>query len=234
MKRNSIHCCIKWRKLTGSFSQNVSKLLSELKLVTDNLLLHLCRSQLRSHWKYIIVHVLVYISFVMRPNWIPDVAYFSSTCREAHKLWTLNSFLYLGLVNQWVARGTQAVSTVCTPTLVTRCCFLLNYTCCLATEASHLIGTHLATCTCIGTSHEVLAFCKVDVFGVDILGVDILNQEHMVTKFLAQWKKGLHDILAMGKVESPNCMYYNRTPGQVCVKVAAVLVIFLCTFMPLR
>ena len=32
---------------TGAFSQNVGKLFSELKLVTDIL----CRSQLRSHWK---------------------------------------------------------------------------------------------------------------------------------------------------------------------------------------
>ena len=38
---------------TGAFSQNFSKLFSELKLVTDNLSLHSCRSQLRSHWRYI-------------------------------------------------------------------------------------------------------------------------------------------------------------------------------------
>ena len=36
--------------MTGAFSQNVSKFLSELKLVTD-LPLHLCRSQLRTQWK---------------------------------------------------------------------------------------------------------------------------------------------------------------------------------------
>ena len=35
---------------TGAFSRNVGKLFSELKLVTDKLL-HLCRSQLRTHWK---------------------------------------------------------------------------------------------------------------------------------------------------------------------------------------
>ena len=33
---------------TGAFSRNVGKLFSELKFVTDNLPLHLCRSQLRS------------------------------------------------------------------------------------------------------------------------------------------------------------------------------------------
>ena len=37
--------------MTGAFSQNVGKLFSELKLVTDNLSLYLCSSQLRSHWK---------------------------------------------------------------------------------------------------------------------------------------------------------------------------------------
>ena len=36
---------------TGAFSWNVGKLFSELLLVADNLLLHSCRSQLRSHWK---------------------------------------------------------------------------------------------------------------------------------------------------------------------------------------
>ena len=35
--------------MTGAFSQNVGKLSSEFKLVTDNFALHLCRSQLRSH-----------------------------------------------------------------------------------------------------------------------------------------------------------------------------------------
>ena len=34
---------------TGAFSQNISKLFFKLKLVTDNLPLRLCRSQLRSH-----------------------------------------------------------------------------------------------------------------------------------------------------------------------------------------
>ena len=34
---------------TGAFSRNVGKFFSELKLVTDNLSLHSCRSQLRSH-----------------------------------------------------------------------------------------------------------------------------------------------------------------------------------------
>ena len=36
-------------KVTGAFSGNVGKLFSELKLVTDNLSLYLCSSQLRSH-----------------------------------------------------------------------------------------------------------------------------------------------------------------------------------------
>ena len=37
---------------TGAFNRNVGKLFSELKLVTDNLSLYLCSSQLRSHWKW--------------------------------------------------------------------------------------------------------------------------------------------------------------------------------------
>ena len=36
---------------SGAFSQNPDKLFSELKLVTDNLSLYSCSSQLRSHWK---------------------------------------------------------------------------------------------------------------------------------------------------------------------------------------
>ena len=39
-----------WKMMTGAFSQNVGKLFSELKLVTDNLFLYWCSSQLRSHW----------------------------------------------------------------------------------------------------------------------------------------------------------------------------------------
>ena len=49
---------------TGAFSQNVGKLFTEIKLVTENLLLHLCRSQLRSHWKTTICTV--------RPDNVPD------------------------------------------------------------------------------------------------------------------------------------------------------------------
>ena len=41
----------KKKKQCSAFSRIVGKLFSELKLVTDNLSLHLCRSQLRSHWK---------------------------------------------------------------------------------------------------------------------------------------------------------------------------------------
>ena len=37
--------------MTGAFSKNVGKLFSELNLVTDNLSLYLCSSQLRSQWK---------------------------------------------------------------------------------------------------------------------------------------------------------------------------------------
>ena len=44
-----------WRfdqMLQLSSGRNISKLFSELKLVTDNLSLYLCSSQLRSHWKW--------------------------------------------------------------------------------------------------------------------------------------------------------------------------------------
>ena len=43
------HCFIFALMMTGAFSRNINKLFSELKLVTDNLSLYLCSSQMRSH-----------------------------------------------------------------------------------------------------------------------------------------------------------------------------------------
>ena len=42
-------------KMTGAFSWNIGKLFSELKLVADNFPLNLCRCQLRSYWKALIL-----------------------------------------------------------------------------------------------------------------------------------------------------------------------------------
>ena len=57
---------------TGPFSQNISKLFSELKIS-----LHLCRSQLRSHWKYrevsqYIIYSLV-LSTIVNNNYITTI-----------------------------------------------------------------------------------------------------------------------------------------------------------------
>ena len=45
--------------MTEAFNQNVGKLFSELKLVTDNLFFHLCSSQLRSHWIWLQLFAIV-------------------------------------------------------------------------------------------------------------------------------------------------------------------------------